>query len=62
MLDTTTARILRAGTKVRLDDGTIAYATYDRRDGTYQTSQPNLTTGGTRIDAGWRREQLEVVS
>lgn len=47
------------GTQVRLDDGSLATAYYDGDD-TYRTSQPS-GHGGTRIDRGWRREQLEVV-
>lgn len=48
---------LRPGTKVLLPDGTIAYASPNRRvgaawDGTYYTTQ------GRRVDTGWRREQL----
>lgn len=62
-----TSAPLRPGTKVRLDDGSIAHATPDRRvgfewDGTYRTIQGNPTTGGLRYDTGWRRDQLEVVS
>ena len=49
------------GTKVRLDDGSVALACYDARDRTYHTAQRNPVTGGTRIDEGWRREQLTVV-
>lgn len=54
------ALALRPGTRVRLPDGSIAYATPDRRvgykwDGTYRTRQ------GERVDLGWRREQLEVL-
>lgn len=49
------------GTLVQLDDGTIATAYYDGRDGTYRTAQRNPVTGGTRIDLGWRREQLRPV-
>lgn len=62
-----TTGALRPGTKVRLDDGSIAHASPDRRvgvpwDGTYRTVQVNQTTGGRRYDTGWRRDQLEVVS
>lgn len=58
---------LRPNTRVRLPDGTIAYASPDVAvgrpfDGTYRTTQRNPVTGGDRIDTGWRREQLEVVS
>ncbi len=49
------------GTKVQLDDGTTATAYYDPRDGTYSTAQLNQVTGGTRVDEGWRREQLTVI-
>ncbi len=55
-----TARIPN-GTTVRLDDGTTATSYYDAREGTYTTAQANPVTGGTRIDQGWRREQLTVV-
>lgn len=48
------------GSKVKLDDGTLATA-YRDADGTYRTAQRNLVTGGTRIDLGWRREQLTLV-
>jgi hypothetical protein len=51
---------IKNGTLVKLDDGTTATAFRDS-DGTYRTSQRNLVTGGTRIDLGWRREQLTVV-
>lgn len=49
------------GTKVKLDDGSEALAYFDPRCGTYRTAQRNPVTGGTRIDEGWRREQLTVV-
>lgn len=51
------------GTLVRLPDGTTAAAYYDnaRRDGTYRTAQHNDATGGTRVDEGWRREQLTPI-
>jgi hypothetical protein len=48
------------GTPVQLDDGTTALAYYDG-DGTYRTAQRNRVTGGTRVDLGWRREQLTQV-
>lgn len=48
------------GTQVRLSDGSEATAHFDPRDGTYRTAQPS-GHGGTRIDEGWRREQLEVI-
>lgn len=48
------------GTLVKLDDGSLATAYFDR-DGTYRTAQRNPVTGGTRVDYGWRREQLTVV-
>lgn len=54
-------RPLRPGTPVRLDDGSVACATYDPRDGTYRTAQRNPVTGGIRYDYGWRREQLVVL-
>lgn len=47
------------GTLVWLDDNTLAYA-YRDRDGSYRTAQQNPVTGGTRIDLGWRREQLRL--
>lgn len=47
------------GTRVRLDDGSLATAYYDG-DGTYRTVQPS-GHGGMRVDLGWRREQLEVI-
>jgi hypothetical protein len=47
------------GTLVTLPDGSTATAYLDR-DGTYRTAQVNSVTGGTRIDLGWRREQLTV--
>lgn len=52
-------KVLTPGTRVRLPDGTIAFATPDRRigypwDGTYRTRQAN------RVDEGWHRNQLEV--
>lgn len=47
------------GTLVKLDDGTTALAYLDR-DGTYRTAQRSQF-GGTRIDLGWRREQLTVM-
>lgn len=51
---------LRPGTKVRLPDGSIAYASPDVAvgrpfRGTYRTRQ------GDRIDTGWTLDQLEVV-
>lgn len=58
-----TEQALRPGTRVRLPDGSIAYATPDRRvgytwDGTYRTRQ---TIGGVdRIDYGWQRSFLTV--
>lgn len=58
---TNTNRIAN-GTTVKLDDGTLATAYYDRADGTYRTAQKNLVTGGTRIDTGWRRDQLTPVA
>lgn len=57
---TTTNRIPN-GSLVRLDDGSTATAYYDPRDGTYRTAQRNRVTRGTRIDEGWRREQLTVI-
>ena len=56
---------LRPGTRVRLPDGTLATVSSSVGigrpwDGTYTTRQPS--TFGTRVDEGWRREQLEVVS
>ena len=51
---------IRNGTRVRLDDGSIATA-YNEPGGTYRTAQRNPVTGGTRIDLGWRREQLTVI-
>ena len=48
------------GTLVTLDDGSTATAHLDA-DGTYRTAQVNPVTGGTRVDLGWRREQLTVV-
>lgn len=54
--NTTTVR------RVWLDDGTQALAARDPRDGTWSTRQRNLTTGGWRIDTGWRDAQLRDVS
>jgi hypothetical protein len=48
------------GTLVTLSDGSQATAYYDG-DGTYRTAQRNPVTGGTRVDLGWRREQLTPV-
>jgi hypothetical protein len=48
------------GTTVQLDDGTTALA-YADVDGTYRTAQRNPVTGGTRVDLGWRREQLRAL-
>lgn len=48
------------GTLVQLDDGTTALA-YNDPDGTYRTAQLNPVTRGTRVDLGWRREQLTVL-
>ena len=48
------------GTQVRLPDGSLATAYHDG-DGTYRTAQPS-GHGGTRVDVGWRRDFLEVVS
>lgn len=56
----TTTNTIPDGTLVTLDDGSKATAYYDPRDGTYRTAQRNPVTGGTRIDEGWRREQLTV--
>ncbi len=59
-----TASRLAAGTRVRLTDGSAAYATLDStdrpRDGSdrYKTVQYNPVTLGRRIDLGWRRDQL----
>lgn len=55
-----TKNIIPNGTQVTLPDGTIATAYYDRRDESYRTAQRNPVTGGTRVDEGWRREQLTV--
>lgn len=52
--------IIPNGALVQLDDGSTALAYYDG-DGTYRTAQMNLVTKGTRIDIGWRREQLLVI-
>lgn len=52
---------LPASTLVTLPDGSLAAAYYDPRDRSYTTAQRNPVTGGTRVDVGWRREQLEVV-
>ncbi len=49
------------GTTVKLSDGSTALAYYDGRDNTYRTAQVNPVTGGTRIDLGWRRSQLEAL-
>lgn len=47
------------GTLVRLPDGTTATC-YPEPGGRYRTVQGNLV-GGSRVDTGWTREQLEVV-
>jgi len=62
-VDLLTDAPLLPGTKVRLPDGSIAWATADRRvgytwDGTYRTVQPN-GNGGWRFELGWRRDQLQ---
>ncbi len=46
------------GTLVTLPDGSTATAFYQSWDDTYRTAQ--VVTGGTRVDIGWRREQLTV--
>lgn len=48
------------GSRVRLPDNSVAVAYYD--GGTYRTAQRNPATGGTRVDLGWRREQLTMIS
>ena len=51
---------IQNGTLGTLPDGSTATAYLDR-DGTYRTAQVNPVTGGTRVDLGWRGEQLMVV-
>lgn len=54
------------GTLVRLPDGSTALAYHDTSigrpwAGRYRTAQRNAATGGDRVDAGWRRDQLTVI-
>lgn len=50
------------GALVRMPDGSIARA-YPDLDDTYRTAQPSgHSDHGVRVDLGWRREQLEVVT
>jgi hypothetical protein len=51
-----------SGTLVTLPDGTEARAYLDL-DGTYTTAKlSSHSDHGTRVDHGWRQEQLTVVS
>ena len=66
MQTTDAPNALPHGTRVRLPDGSEAFAYRECGigrpwDGYYVTCQVNLVTGGTRFDEGWRREQLVVV-
>lgn len=56
-----TARIerLRPGTRVRLPDGTVAYATPDLRVGEVWNGEYRVRQG-EQVHYGWRREQLVV--
>ena len=61
ILNMTNTNRIPNGTLVTLDDGSKATAYFDPRNGTYRTAQTNPVTGGTRVDEGWRREQLTPV-
>jgi hypothetical protein len=51
---------LSPGTPVRLPDGTVAYATPDRRVGSQWNGEYRVRQGD-RVDLGWRRWQLETI-